>query len=346
MPPPLLHCWAPDSSLITSSLIKPSLPLLTPTSAAPSSDDNKSSGGSDVSPPSMPSLEAVPDSNQQQQEQKGESMEQEEKEDRPVKKEEEEEDEPKEEEEEEESEEEEAGEELDEGEEESGEELEEEEDEEKEEKQPPARPQPPPPQQPPQLPKPPKWISSLKWLSAEMLAALSRDEMRALIEGLRRADGSFAHDQNRIFTSGVLVRDQLMQALLHCGYSPCALLNIKAGSRNTWRKVSTNTFIHRTKCDQLSKEEQANYKQVNVNYDFWEVSWTDESSGAAKRSSWPSMSCEDGTQRLDYDAAQHGDLFTVAVQHHSKHIFAQRAYRNALGTVTKQSRPIIVGCKM
>ena len=65
---------------------------------------------------------------------------------------------------------------------------------------------------------PPEWIKSVKWLPEWALAELSRDEMRLVIEGLRRADGTFAQGDKVIYTSSSRLRDQLMHAMLHCGY--------------------------------------------------------------------------------------------------------------------------------
>ena len=52
-----------------------------------------------------------------------------------------------------------------------------------------------------------------------VLLELSGAEMRLLIAGLHRADGGIITDRKSICTSNALFRDQLMQALLHCGYS-------------------------------------------------------------------------------------------------------------------------------
>ena len=51
---------------------------------------------------------------------------------------------------------------------------------------------------------------------------LAPDELFLLICGLWRADGSWAEQRQEICTSSVRRREQLVQAMLHCGFSPFA----------------------------------------------------------------------------------------------------------------------------
>ena len=151
------------------------------------------------------------------------------------------------------------------------------------------------------------------------LQELSKDEIRRLIRGLHRADGALAGGKNEIFTSSPAFRDQLMQALLHCGYSAYAGLDTKA---------------------------QRDYRPVKATADGWTVSWAEMDrahSSAAADSCWPSMSRQQCVQPVPYDAQRDGRTWCVEVEHPDHLIIAQRAHRLPDGTVSKQSRPIVAG---
>ena len=167
---------------------------------------------------------------------------------------------------------------------------------------------------------------SVQHLPDWALQELSAAEMRLLISGLHRADASFAGAVNVIHTSSALFRDQLMQALLHCGYSA------HAG---------------------LDAEKQLSYQPIKATADAWQVSWAEVSHGrnpAAAGSCWPSMSRQQCVTRVSYDAERDGRTWCVEVQHADHLIFAQRAHRDLSdpsGAVTVQSRPVITGnCQM
>ena len=151
---------------------------------------------------------------------------------------------------------------------------------------------------------------------------LNADEMRLVIDGLWRACGSWMSGAKRIVTPSIELRDQLMQALLHCGYSPCTELDLQADSLS----IDTNTHAHN-----LSRPIR------------WAVTWTDLSSEADEHSSMPTLMRQRDVSLVDYDSERDGRLWCVNVQHPDHLILAQRAYRSKDGRVTKQSRPIIVG---
>ena len=189
-------------------------------------------------------------------------------------------------------------------------------------------------------------IKSVKHMPDWALMELSAAEMRLLIRGLHRADGSWAGQNKVIFTSGPQFRDQLMQALLHCGYSPFALLMYPAGAIRgyNFHDQSQDNKVYSVKFVQaLSKRKQKLYTAIEAQHDSWEVRWTDASSGPAKGASWPSMPRQRGITRVRYDAERDGDLWCVEIEHDDHLIIAQRALRDAKGEVKKQSRPIVVG---
>ena len=141
---------------------------------------------------------------------------------------------------------------------------------------------------------------------------LTACEMRSVISGLWHGAGSWKTGQKRIWTSSTQLRDQLMQALLHCGYSPSTKLARHDGSSN----------------GRLER---------------WVVTWTDLSSPSDEHSSRPTLLRQRDVSLVNYDSKRDGRLWCVNVQHSDHLILAQRAHRSKDGRVTKQSRPVIVG---
>ena len=175
---------------------------------------------------------------------------------------------------------------------------------------------------------PPETSKSVKWLPAWVLAELSGDEMQLLIAGLRRAAGSFKGKQNEISTSDVRFRDQLMQALLHCGYSPYPELVYKKG--DTCAYIVNGKHISCKQAELLGKTTQP----VLATVDAWNIAWTEGCQ--------PHIQRRDGISRVRYHERD-GRAWCVKVEHKDHLIIAQRAQRDSSGIVTKQSRPIIVG---
>ena len=227
---------------------------------------------------------------------------------------------------------------------------------------------------------------SVKALPDWALTELSAEEMQLLIRGLHRADGQWkrwakkvdrrvlGEDEDEaageegegeeedeeeedddskgrrrkvIFTSSERFRDQLMQALLHCGYSPCpALVSRKGVVRHYHHKDQKNRrkLITVAKYNGLTAEQQLDFKPVRSTADSWRVNWATVDSGAGKGSCWPTLSREEGITSTPYDAQRDGRLWCVAVHHQDHLIIAQRAQRDSsTGIVTKQTRPIITG---
>ena len=73
--------------------------------------------------------------------------------------------------------------------------------------------------------------------------SLEPAELNQLIEGLRRADGGWAANQKCIWTSDADFKEQLIQALLHCGYSPYVSLSHRDGDVRgyNWSRPHTHT---------------------------------------------------------------------------------------------------------
>ena len=140
---------------------------------------------------------------------------------------------------------------------------------------------------------------------------LSVDELRLFIRGLWRTQGSWAQKKRRIYTSSAELRDQLLQVLLHCGYSAYTQLAHPAGT-------------------------------IKATADCWVVAWTGVSDAHNESSSMPTLRRQRDVTTQPYDPHHDGRLWCVEVSHPDHLIFAQRAHREG-GVVTKQSRPIIVG---
>ena len=187
---------------------------------------------------------------------------------------------------------------------------------------------------------------SAKWLPQWAIMHLSAEQLRVLIYGLYRADGSFAGKANIIYTSGVAFRDQLIQALLHCGYTAYSRLKYPAGTVRGyhWHDQAVDKTVYTIKQYKLlSVEDQANYEPIEQTVDSWTVAWSQPVS-TGKGACWPMIRRQQGVKSVPYSEQEHGLIWCVNVHHPNNLIIAQRAQRDPdTGVVNKQSRPIIVG---
>ena len=186
---------------------------------------------------------------------------------------------------------------------------------------------------------------SVKWFADWILMCLRPEQLRLVIRGLWRADGAWARQNQVIFTSGVAFRDQLMQALLHCGYSAYPRLAFEAGAIQGWlwhRPAEDRRIYTNKEMAQLSDEQRANYIPLQSQHDGWAVTWAAPDSNSAKGSCWPTLDNAAITEAA-YEQRQDGLLWCVEVTHPEHVIIAQRAARDASGVVTKQSRPVLIG---
>ena len=142
----------------------------------------------------------------------------------------------------------------------------------------------------------------VKRLPSWVLFHLHPTELTLVIRGLQRADDSECQRQI-LRTSDVLFRDQLMQALMHCGFSPFA---------------------------------------ARLSEGMWQVTWTEPSNDGASDISHPSLISREGVSTVAYDQQRDGRIWCVNVDSPDHLIFAQRAQREG-GVVIKQSRPVVVG---
>ena len=189
-------------------------------------------------------------------------------------------------------------------------------------------------------------IKSAKWLPVWSVMHLSCQQLRLLINGLYRADGHFECDRKTIYTSGVAFRDQLMQALLHCGYTAWPRLMYAKDTVRAYRwhdQKADVTIYSIAEYKQLTPDEQLNYREIKANADNWAVHWT-EPVKSGKGPCWPIVKRQQGIKEVPYSEAEHGRIWCVKVKHRAHLIVAQRALRDPkTGVVNKQSRPIVVG---
>ena len=157
-------------------------------------------------------------------------------------------------------------------------------------------------------------VQSTQSFPSSLLLQLQVKELRVVIQGIWRSAGEWDRQRRVIHSSSALFCDQLVQALLHCGYSPMAVRYRKADA------------IH---CCQ------------------WAVTWTEPSSSADEEACFPSMGRQEGIKVEPYSPERDGRIFCVTVEHNDHLIVAQRAQCNDQGVVIQQSRPIIVGqCRL
>ncbi|MCJ1297138.1 Phosphatidylinositol 4-kinase alpha [Xylographa carneopallida] len=190
---------------------------------------------------------------------------------------------------------------------------------------------------------------SAKWLPSWAILCLTRQQSRLVVDGLWRADGAWKWKKKVIHTSGLRLRDQLMQLLLHAGFTPYCRFLYGAGTDRAYawhnqqedRALYTLKYVH-----SLSEEEQANYSPITATTDGWGVAWATTDDSFGEGSCWPTIRCQSEIEEQKYDRAADGRIWCVTlrdVDDEDTIIVAQRAVRDKRGVVTKQSRPIFTG---
>ena len=141
------------------------------------------------------------------------------------------------------------------------------------------------------------------------LFELTVTESRSLVDGLWRGSGCAVRDGVRCVTvHSPLLREQLMQALLHCGYSAFAV-RLPAAAAD----------------------------------DIWLVSWSTVADGIAD-ACCPAVRRKTGVRERSYSSIRDGRVWCVDVDHSDHLIFAQRAQRDPHSRLlTKQSRTTLSG---
>ena len=156
----------------------------------------------------------------------------------------------------------------------------------------------------------PEDIKSAKWM-ADWVWQLSAAESRAILVGLRFADGCEKADRNVIWTSSARFRDEIMRLALHAGYSANFTVQHNVGD---------------------VKGEDKEGRPIVARHTGWKVSYTNTS-----RASEPTLNTRRDMKRTTYN----GLTWCVTMPH--GFIITRRAQRDASGCVVKASRPIITG---
>ena len=147
----------------------------------------------------------------------------------------------------------------------------------------------------------------LKWA----LEGLDRRQMRLLLDGFRRASGVRVGPFDCLLTSSVPLRDALVVAALHAGYSAFFELHRRCAAKGSGRGEAEE----------------------------WRVCYSDPASPAGRALCEPTFTASDAVVEEHYL----GRIWCVTVEHADHLVFAQRAHRGAQGWVTKASQPIVVG---
>ena len=223
-------------------------------------------------------------------------------------------------------------------------------------------------------------VASGKWLPDWSLFRLDVEQLRLVIESLRRADGRSTvggkamQAEHQICASSVGFRDQLIQACLHAGYSAYFCLNTAAGEVRGYNAVPNDNCIYTAEEIEaaLRADSTRQFEPLQGNCDSWWVCYSEavsellpaqdirfegsachvrqddeyeeQRSGQALQQQQQQQAAGIATEPADlYDQERDGRVWCVNVQHDDHLIFVQRAQRNASGVVTKVGRTMISG---
>ena len=177
---------------------------------------------------------------------------------------------------------------------------------------------------------------------------MSAEELQLVIHGMWRAGDSFNKQQHSIAASTPHLRDQLIQALLHCGLAPHAQLQHTAGSVLGYRwfddcsaesKLYSTAHVETLKQQGWDADMMCAFEPVEAEDDVWAVRWSEASEAVVVSS----------IVEQCYDAERDGRIWCVTVDHPDHLIIAQHAPRLSLSSTsatlvtTYLSSPLIVG---
>ena len=155
----------------------------------------------------------------------------------------------------------------------------------------------------------PEGIKSAKWF-ASWVWKLGKTDLRNILVGLRKADGTEKSDKNRIYTSSARFRDEIIRVCLHAGYSATFHLLYAAGTNRGNR----------------------NGRDIVANHDAWVVIYRDCAQFSA-----PTLHRQRDIKEVPYNDK------TWCVSVPSGFIVTRRAHANESGVVLKASVPTILG---
>ena len=154
----------------------------------------------------------------------------------------------------------------------------------------------------------PESVKSAKWFMSWVWDC-DKTELRHILSGLRRADGSEAHDSNIIYTSSARFRDEIVRVCLHAGYAPRISLMYTKGTTRGISRLG---------------------KPIIAQHDAWQVRYAE---GAYSE---PILHSERDISLVPYN----GRTWCVSVPH--GFIITRRATEKD-GVIVKASVPVIMG---
>jgi threonyl-tRNA synthetase len=166
---------------------------------------------------------------------------------------------------------------------------------------------------------------------ADWVWKLNKDELRAVIAGIHRADGD---ENNPIYTSSYQFRDELVQVLLHAGYTADFSIKYPKGAVRGYSIDEGVLSVE--KYNALTPEEQANFKPILADSDSWSIRYAED--GSPEPCVNPVLYSDKNVRAVD---DYFGRVWCVTVP--TGLIIVQRVVKNAEDVVVKASRPTIVG---
>ena len=179
---------------------------------------------------------------------------------------------------------------------------------------------------------------------------LGVDHIRVILEGYRRAVGSWRSDNHVIFTPNTRLRDDLVHAFLHAGHSAhfelVHLLDTSHRHNPLHKRAEGNITHNVAHCKPLSEWSKGPYEAITAQSDVWAVHFSqplDSPSKTASRSQIaddlrPALRRATDVKRV---ADYFGRVWCVTVP--TGLVVAQRASVDSSGSVTRTSRPVVAG---
>ena len=179
-------------------------------------------------------------------------------------------------------------------------------------------------------------VASAKWFWYWLRKRASRRQLRRVVAGLHRADGSFSSERGEIYTSSVRFRDELLAVLTSAGYTASFSLKRRAGAVSSYiaengaqgkRTLTPQAFA------ELTGDQQRQYRAVRAKSCSWRVQFSEYEAVALREADVQSRPFK-------------GAVWCLTVDHPEHLVVVQRAHRVQEGDkwiVTKAGAPVIVG---
>ena len=168
---------------------------------------------------------------------------------------------------------------------------------------------------------------------------LGREQCRAVLEGVRRADGDFARNNRTIWTSSVTFRDELVLLCLHAGYSAFFATQHKAEQVQGYTQSSTQKLFKLSEVDD-DDIAQLGLTPIKASVDGWRVSYAVPGDVRNNQACFPQITSD----VVDFHQQYDGDrIWCVNVAHDDHLIMVQQVTERVNGMVTGAGRPVVTG---